>query len=59
MAEPKFKAERERNTAAAAVVEAVAAEMEEKVEAQFGEAPVVEVEDTEVPRWCKHAMMRI
>ena len=57
------KVERERDTAAAAAVEAVAAaaaaEMEERTEARFGEAPLVEVEEPEVPRGCENAMMRI
>ena len=33
--------------------------MEERAEAQVGEAPAADVEDPEVPRGCKNAMMRI
>ena len=55
------KAERERDAAAAEVkaAEAAAAEMEERVEARFGEAPAEEVEDPEVTRGRKRAIMRI
>ena len=55
------KAERERDAAAAVEVEkaAATADMEERAEARFGEALAAEVEDTEVTRGCKRAMMRI
>ena len=59
------KEERERDAEAAAAVElstetaSAAKEMEERAEAQFGEAPAVEVEEPEVPRGCERAMMCI
>ena len=58
------KVERERDAAAVASVEAAAvataAEMEEIAEApRFGEAPVEEVEDPEVPQRYNRTMMRI
>ena len=53
------KSKRERGAAAAVEAVAAAEDKEERAEATVGVAPTIEVENPELPRGCKRAMMRI